>query len=289
MYEGVDLEIAIQSLDEQGWNSLGRVQRSSFARLFMQSATIAEEILEISLGPLPHEEIISRAAELERRAIEHQNNLPEFLRLDDQPFIDIKRQPIELLYMAYIRLDALHHHFLLQRTLVKKIGVSNAKLVAISQEMFSFVVKLVNNMGILRDFQLDVIQVVTMDGIPSAAIIAMELLHQEQNPNSASALSNPLPRSSTIQDLSVFVACLGTVKSFTNASAICTRGRKFLKKILDTILDPAPARPVVNESSVRNLGDPMLTGQLFQTMNDGDFLQWLDNMDYENESWVNFN
>ncbi|KAJ4299507.1 hypothetical protein N0V90_004752 [Kalmusia sp. IMI 367209] len=287
MSEGVELEIAMQSLDNQGWNSVGRVQRSTFARLFMQNSLIAEEILEISLGTLPQEEIIRRAAELEQRAIELQNSLPEFLRIDDQPFIELKRQPIELLYMAYIRLDALSHHFLLQRTLIKKIGASNAKLVAISQEMFSFVVLLVNNLSVLRDFQLDIIQLLTMDGIPSASIIAMELLHQEQNPTSESALTRPLPRSSTIQDLSVFVGCLGTVKPFTNGSASCTRGRKFLKKILDTILDPAPVRPTRDDSSAQDLGDPTLTSQLFQTGNDGDFMRWLDNMEFECESWVN--
>ncbi|KAL1596647.1 hypothetical protein SLS60_009295 [Paraconiothyrium brasiliense] len=289
MSEGPDLEIALQSLDDEGWNLDERIQRSTFARLFMLNSLLAEEILEVSLGPLPREEVIRRAADIERRAIELQASLPEFLRIGDQPFLELKRQPIELLYMAYIRLDSLNHHFLLQRTLVKKIGADNSKLLAIAQEMFTFVVLLVNNMPILRDFQLDIIQLLTMDGIPSASIIAMELLHQVQNPTSASALANPLPRSNTIQDLSVFVACLGTVKPFTNGSQSCSRGRKFLKKILDTILDPEPVRPSRDDSSAQDLGDPSLTSPFLQTGNDGDFMRWLDAMDFECESWVNLN
>ncbi|KAF2440004.1 hypothetical protein P171DRAFT_447960 [Karstenula rhodostoma CBS 690.94] len=289
MSEGPDLEAALYSLDEEGWNSSARVQRSTFARLFMPNSLLAEEILEVSLGTLPHEEVIRRAADIEQRAIELQASLPEFLRIDDQPFLELNRPPIELIYMAYIRLESLNHHFLLQRILIKKIGADSAKLLNIAQEMFNFVVIIVNNIHILRDFQLDIIQLLTMDGIPSAAIIAMELLHQDQNPTSASALANPLPRSSTIQGLSVFVACLGTVKPFTNGSNSSIRGRKFLKKILDTILDPAPLRLTTDDSTDQTLGDPSFTSPFLQTGNDGDFMRWLDSMDFECESWVNLN
>lgn len=289
MADGPELQLAVQSLDEQGWNSDQRVQRCTFARLFIPNSLLAEEILEISLGTLPQEEIIRRAADIERRAVELQESLPEFLQVNNQPFLEMKRQPIELLYLAYIRLDSLNHHFLLQRTLVKKIGADSSKLLAVAQEMFSFVVMIVNNLYILRDFQLDIIQLLTMDGIPSASIVAVELLHQVQNPTSASALAHPLPRSSTIQDLSVLVACLGSVRSFNNGSNSCSRGKKFLQKILDTILDPAPVRATADNTSASDLGDISLTTPFVQMGNDGDFMRWLDTMDFECESWVNFN
>ncbi|KAF1978978.1 hypothetical protein BU23DRAFT_524667 [Bimuria novae-zelandiae CBS 107.79] len=288
MSEGPELELAMQSLDEEGWNLEARVQRSTFARLFMHNSLLAEEILEISLGTSPHEEIIGRAADIERRAIELHASLPEFLRVDDRPFQELKRPPIELLYMAYIRLDTLNHHFLLQRTLVKKIGADSSKLLAIAQEMFSFAVLLINNLSILRDFQIDIIQMLTMDGIPSASIIAVELLHQVQNPTSASALANPLPRSTTIQELSVFVACLDSVHCKpAHTSHSVSRGRKFLRKILDTILEPPPMRSTTDDTSAPNMGDPSLTSPLPPLGNDGDFMRWLDSMDFECESWVN--
>ena len=294
MSEGAELELALQSLDPQGWNSGARVQRSTFARLFMENSLLAEEILEISLGSLPREETLQRAADIERRTIELQERLPSFLHIDEQPFLEMRRQPIELLYMACIRLDHLNHNFLLQRTLVKKLGASNAKLVAVAQEMFSFVVLVVNNLFVFRDFQLDIIQVLTMEGIPSAAIVAMELLHQEQNPASASALTNPLPRSSTIQDLSVFVACLNTsAKPYTYGGSSCIRGKKFLKRILDTILEGRGVPGVeVGGEGVGAGGVEMgggWTSPLLQTGNDVDFMRWLDAMDFEGESWINLN
>lgn len=107
----------------------------------------------------------------------------------------------------------------------------------------------------------------------------------------SAALTNPLPRSQIIQDLSVFVACLGAVRPEANGYPSCDRGRRFLKKILDTILEPAPSRAIGSNSSAGGLGDPSLTDPLFQTssLNDGDFMRWLESMEWEQDSWVNFN
>jgi hypothetical protein len=80
---------------------------------------------------------------------------------------------------------------------------------------------------------------------------------------------------------------LSTVKPNTNGFASCDRGRRFLKKILDTILDPASR--VVSSKGVEGIDDPVLTNSLFQTGNDGDFMRWLENMEWEQESWVNLN
>lgn len=214
MSEGVDLENAISSLDEDGWNTRGVVQRCTFARIFMTKSLITEEILEISMGFLSSEELIRRAADIEKRAIEMYKELPPFLHIDDDAFTDMNRAPIELLFMSYIRMDDLYHHFLLQRILIKKVGADSAKLLAIAREMFSFSLVLINHKDVFKDFQVDFIQLLTLNGISAAAVIAVELLHQEQDPTSTSALTSPLPRSDTIQDLSVFCACLGTCVIF---------------------------------------------------------------------------
>lgn len=134
---------------------------------------------------------------------------------------------------------------------------------------------------------MDITQLLIMNGIPSAAVIAVELLHQEQDPTCA--LTNPLPRSDTIQDLSVLVACLGSIKPESGGYAICNRGKRFLKKILDTILSPLPSTAVRSNSNTEEFGDPSFTTPLFQTGSDGDFVRWLESMEWEQESWVNFN
>ncbi|KAF2464247.1 uncharacterized protein BDR25DRAFT_97671 [Lindgomyces ingoldianus] len=284
MSDGLDLDNALSNLDANGWNQRGAIHHCTFARIFASNALITEEILEISLGFLSTEEIVSRAADIEARAILLWENFPSFLRVDPENPWDIKRAPIELLFLAYIRLADLGHHFLLQRTLIKKVGADSTKLLTVSREMFSFILVLTNNRGSLRDFQIDFSQLLCMYGIPSAAVIAVELLHQEQNSSGTSA---PLPRSDTIQDLSTFVACLGCVRPESGGYPICDRGRKFLKRILDTILTPAPL--ISSNSDTEVLGDTSFTTPLFQTGNNGEFMRWLESMEWEQESWVNFN
>jgi hypothetical protein len=46
---------------------------------------------------------------------------------------------------------------------------------------------------------------------------------------------------------------------------------------------------VVSSKGVEGIDDPVLTNSLFQTGNDGDFMRWLENMEWEQESWVNLN
>jgi hypothetical protein len=156
MLDGEDLANAIANLDKQGFSRTGAIQRCTFQRLFVSDALITEEILEISLGALElsTDEILRRVDSIEKKAAERWDSLPEFLKLDDRPFFDARRPPIELLYLASIRMDVHFHHFLLQRTLIKKVpGSGSEKLLAISREMLGFALRMINNKEIFRDFQ----------------------------------------------------------------------------------------------------------------------------------------
>jgi hypothetical protein len=290
MSDGFDLDNALANLDQDGWNQGGVLQRCTFARIFASNGLILEEILEISLGMLSSEEIVRRAADIENRARQLWENLPHFLKSDDCHPFDLKRAPIELLFLAYIRLADLGHHFLLQRTLIKKVGADSTKLLEVTNEMFKFVLGMINNREVFREFQMDFIQLLCMNGIPSAAVVAVELLRQEQDPTSSSAVTTPLPRSDTIQDLSVFVACLAGIKPNSGASHICDRGRRFLKKILDTILSPRHLSDVGGSADgSRTVDAASFSAPLYQTGSDGDFMRWLESTEWEQDSWLNFN
>lgn len=282
MSDGLDLDNAIATLDDEGWNQRGTIHRCTFARIFAQNARIREDILEISLGVF-EEDIVSRAETIERRTIQMWESLPQFLRLDSQNPWNIKRAPVELLFLVYIRLENLNHHFLLQRTLIKRASTDTIKLLATAKDIFSNVLTIVNNRDSIRDFQIDFMLIICTHGLPSSAVLAVELLRQEQN---GGCMSEPLPRSETIQDLSVFVACLGSIRPDNGSYSICERGRRFLKRILDTILSPGPAAT----PGLSSLGpqDPSWSTPLFSG-NDGDFMRWLETMECEQGSWTNFN
>ena len=288
--DGLDLEDAIASLDEDGWNPNGSVQWCTATRFFACSSLVMEEILEISLGKVSPDEIVQRAASIEQRTIQMWNELPDFLRLDEQdPWNLSKRAPIELLFLVYIRIAYHQHMFLVQRTLIKKVGADSAKLLSVCQDMFHLVMDLTNHRDVFRDFHIDYVQILCMSGIPAAAVVAVELLKQEQDAEFASAMTSPLPRSETIQNLSVFVAALASVRPESNGWPSCVRGRKFLKKILDTIPSPTPMAGTRSNSNIEGLAgaDPCMP--VFQATNDVDFMRWLETMDWEqNTPWVNF-
>ncbi|PVH94229.1 hypothetical protein DM02DRAFT_693744 [Periconia macrospinosa] len=275
-----DPERVAVGLDENGWNRRGAIHLSTFQRLFVSLALITEDIVEISMDiAMPPDEIARRAAEITERAIEHFENLPDFLRLHkDRPFQDPKRSPIELLFLAYIEMDAHYHQYLLQRILIKRLGADSAKLLEIAKSMFKFVLQMVNNKHIFRDFQLGFMSLLNQNGVISAAVIAVELLRQEQNPCGLMDPAHRLPRSQTIQDLSVFVACLETIPPNSSAYISCKRGLRFLKKILDTILNPVQ----INESELTM--DTTLGG-----FDLNDPLCWFDTIELEQESWPIFN
>ncbi|CAI6301925.1 unnamed protein product [Periconia digitata] len=282
MSVGSDHEKIVRGIDENGWNTRGAINLSTFQRLFVSDALLAEEIVEISMDiEMQPDEIDRRAADIKARAIARFENLPDFLKLkDDRPFQDARRSPIELMFLAYIRMDAHYHQYLLQRILIKKLGADASKLIEIAIPMFKFVLQLVNNKHIFRDFQIDFASLLNQNGVPSAAVIALELLHQEQNYRATRAPASMLPRSQTIQDLSVFVACLETIPQNSCAYISCERGLRFLKKILDTVLNPIH----INNA---DLNMDTTLGEFSFNFNDP--LCWLDTVEWEQDMWPNFN
>lgn len=111
-------------------------------------------------------------------------------------------------------------------------------------------------------------------GLPAAGVLAIELLKQEQ-----SRIYSPdlLPRSETIQDLSVFISALAAVPSGEGNFSICQQGHRALKKILDQVLAPSH-QPLPGSSDPPVFDDVSL---YFPTGNDADFLQWLDNFEWD--------
>ena len=191
MSEGPELEAALADLDEDGWNQDGTIQRSTFARISATNALITEEILEISMGCFSPDEVVRRATDINIRALDAWDSLPDFLRIDAGDLWSPLRSPIELLFLIVIRLASLDHLFLLQRTLSKKVPLEspspNMSLLSVCGEIFKIVVMMVDNKDYFRDFQIDFVQLLCMHGIPAAAVLAVELLHQERNPTSDSA------------------------------------------------------------------------------------------------------
>lgn len=124
-------------------------------------------------------------------------------------------------------------------------------------------------------------------GLPSAAVLALELLRQEQG---LLVSGTPLQRSELIQDLSVFTACLGSMRLEGAVLAVCEHGKRFLKKILDLILSPTliQAPPVTGDETNSATEQLRSTSDLF-SLSDGEFMSWLDSLNIDSMIAMPFN
>ena len=111
--------------------------------------------------------------------------------------------------------------------------------------------------------------------VPSAGVLSLELLKQEQSP---CPVLDPMPRSETIQQLSILVPVLAAVGPAEGNYAICAQGRSVLQRMLNRILEPPPKQ--VNILPID--GELDLDLDWFDAMppyavahNDAEFMEWL--------------
>lgn len=242
-----------------------------------------------------------------------------------------------------------HTDFLLNRALVNRGHAPPTSLIAPARSLLSLLLQTMAKRDYFRDFQIDLVCLLAFHGLPSAGVLAIELLKQEQR--GVYLTSDILPRSETIQDLSVFISALAAVGPGEGNHAICNQGRRALKRLLDKILSPDPvvARPpppplaaantahngvdatdvgsdgvggassLTDEEQVQLLHsaagvagvlhgvthhtgthhqshhhqqqqqqqDQGWQGLYFPTGNDAEFLQWLEDVEWDRGSWLN--
>lgn len=279
---GPELEAALATLDGEGWSKGTRVQRRTWSRAWVQYCTIREDILELSIGA-PVGNVVERAREIQRRAEQTWDTLPEYLRQDPEDIWDHQRPPIECLYLVFIHIEHLYNEFLLQRALIKRAGADTRELIQVAVRLLADIIMVAGKREVLREFQ-DSHLMLSSPGLPAACAVAVELLRQEQYPHQP--VSYPLNRSQTIQDLSVFANALAWVPADEPSSSICAQGRKFIKRILDKILSPE-LRNDVNMTG-NHLSSVNVDFSVPFSGNDSEFMPWLESIDWDSQSWTMF-
>ncbi|KAI1463404.1 uncharacterized protein F4812DRAFT_446814 [Daldinia caldariorum] len=316
LLEGDDLTLALASLDEKGFNTSGRIRRVTWIRIWIGFAIQREDILDLALGPYTREEILQRAEDIKARHDRYIEELPPFARkIKDSPIEIEGRQPAEILVMIVIHQAFHSNQLLLQRVLIRKAGASSEELICLARSILKDILLISQRRDLGTLLKTDIASLLAVQGMRSAAVMAVELLKQEQLPVYP---RNPLlPRSQTIQDLAVFAAVLGAVDPSDGSFSICDQGRKVITQILDRILSP-PDPPKqrqgsrepsahkdpdqqVDETTVDNTTNDAIQNYGFHisstadfTMTDlnygidapflgpdNDFMQWLENMDWE--------
>ncbi|KAI0470807.1 hypothetical protein GGR56DRAFT_667875 [Xylariaceae sp. FL0804] len=257
-------------LDENGFNTSGRLSRTTYLKVWLCFCPIREDVLDLALGRYTRDEILLRAEQIRARSDPARHDLPPFIReiwrsaagdgdagdsssgyLGSAARTGTKTTtPFQMVYRLIILNGWRATELLLQRVLIRKTGASADRLVRTARDIFGDVLAVTRRHDVASVLQNDMALLLAIQGMRSAAVIAVELLkqeqqqqqhHQQQHGSSANDKSPPpllLPRSRTIQDLSVFAARLGDVDPSDGAFGMCDQGRKVITRILDRILSP---------------------------------------------------
>ncbi|KAL1979167.1 hypothetical protein VTN96DRAFT_6605 [Rasamsonia emersonii] len=233
---GEALDNAVAQLDAAGWDRQGRRHRTSLIRIRFLLAIYREEILELALGVGYQQDFPRKASKILERAQAAWETCPDHLRYDrcsdSNPtgWYDTG-SPIFLLYLDY-----LYSGFLLHRTLIKYTGLGQVPLFDTARQLLSTVLRICNDRDNATDRSRHYSWIVLYYGLPSACVLAFEVLRQTQQAGPHPVV---LPRAEVIRNLSVFVSCLSWVARPGQGNyGMCKEVEKKLSHILDRILDP---------------------------------------------------
>lgn len=199
---------------------------------------------------------------------------PTHLRYDCLSPEDLRRplsDGYRVMFLLYV--DYLHSHFLLHRAVVKHTGVGHVPLFDTARLLLSVVLRICNDREAQLDRSKHVSWIMLYCGLPSACVLAFEILRQNQIPGPHLVV---LPRSEIIRNLSVFVSCLAwwvsSPSSIFSNYAACKEVEKKLSRILDQILEPAPtATPHEDFSFVENVASGLEPYMDWNQFNSYDF------------------
>ncbi|KAJ5957958.1 hypothetical protein ACN42_g2344 [Penicillium freii] len=230
-----ELAVAISKLDEQGYNRDGEIRHVTWIRSSISFTKRREDILELSLGNYTPDEVRQHADIIQRKTEEHWANLPHFISsLRESTFGLETREVIDLHFRNVFRQGPQANSLLLHRVLMRKAGTGPAELIHTAQTILSDVMRLYKRVEMSAATSF--IYFLAVHGLRSAVILAIELLKQEQLPVYP---NEPLlPRSRTIQDLSIFTAKLSDLDPIFGDKDLCEKGQKVISQVLDKILSP---------------------------------------------------
>lgn len=220
-----------------GWNPHGKFHCATWCRRQILVVKRRQKMMDLAMIPRTQAEIVYEAEKVRTEMEMDLANLPqsliEFVQGDDRP----TDMAIEKLCRRSARINDVSDRLSLQRILVQKANVDSRTLIPHARSLLDQVIH--------HTVATEVAQYVTVPtvlinyGIRAAAILALELLREQH----AEVQNTPrdsveLPRSRTIQDLSVFIFCCEQALPGEDSQQVCKQAATNLRRILDRILDP---------------------------------------------------
>lgn len=192
-------------------------------------------------------------------------------------------KPYDLLNIVFVSLEHLYSNFLLGRVL-RHVNLSeNRELILDAKAILDRLIFLHTHRDRIAEMRLFLPWAVPFFGVPSAAILAADLLlrHRAQG---GPAMPEPAAysRSEIIQKLSIFTGCLNGISPSEGSFVTCERMAIVIGQILDRILEPPVAMLQTPESQppvFMPIGSDVDIMSFLDPAAEFDLSQWLDTFD----------
>ncbi|KAH8171558.1 hypothetical protein LIA77_08325 [Sarocladium implicatum] len=227
--------------DLQGGEAPSRnLQYILWLRAWTRIGPRREEVLDLALGHHDQDSIIRCAAAIEQRMQQDWLSMP--LSILSAVSSDRNMRQLSLvdaLFTTILKIDFSTNDLLLQRIVLQRTaGTTPAKLISAAHKILDDIRHIAHSHQIAHTAQTDYIYIL-ISGLSSAAILAVELLKQEQR-GVYDGEEPLLSRSRTVQDLAEFVTMLKTIDPANAAYPMCEQSHLAISQILDKVLSHRP-------------------------------------------------
>ncbi|KAJ9604727.1 hypothetical protein H2200_010841 [Cladophialophora chaetospira] len=276
--EGSELAAVCAKLDANGWNTQKDPTNgwgSASLRLFVQESIIREDVLEVCLGPSQDnlrekaEDIINRCKSLYDRS-PRKYSQDVWLAHSAETSFRVARE-----YLANT-----YNEFMIRRLLVRRHQDDPTELVLLAHKILATVIEMRNSRGAASS-SVCLAWVIVLNGLPAAAVLALELLQLNVRVASHARIK---------QDLCVFISMLKWVHVPGEGNySLADKGRKTLQHIMDKVLATEAPQPEQQEQrrveAVAGSQEPM---SLMDDLGVYDF-SWLDASHFDQDFWDSLN
>lgn len=240
--EPAELEEVIKTkLNAQGerYNRIKTIRPARYREAFPMLLQ-REQILELCLSSSRDDATYARAQSLLQQSKQLWESREMDLQHDPKVWAG-KRPAAESYVLLDAWLDHRYNEFLLQRVLVQRFNANPEELLVAADELLS------NTLFLLgKDNDADIDWTVSLFSLPSAGVLALELLKQQTQPDYRAPARAP-PRSRMIQNLSVLIAALKWIsREGVGNYSLGRQATATLERVLERVLnaDNIPARVV---------------------------------------------
>lgn len=174
--EGPDLDAVLATLDSNGWNTSGNLNRNTWLRVWFQHCRVREDILEIALGS-EEEDVTYRSQQIRQRLDRLHASYPDFMRVTPEEVLtktdghlgagfgfarsEKNMRQVNAIFTLCIHTGIAHTEFLLLRAMINRRNADYKELIPISRRMLSLVLLAQSRREFFRDFQGDLIYLVS--------------------------------------------------------------------------------------------------------------------------------